>query len=999
MSEAPTPLAEQIAALEAALKLPLPEESRRQLLASLQALRSTATIAGDAVAGDKVAGDKIVEPQGTVDVSGTAHVAVAINLGRIIYGIDPTDVQREQLTRYLRRLAAKHQRLPLRGLAAHLDEGLGIPLAKVYVMLATTSTAIVAQGSPAQLDRFFDPPDGIRPQLKAAYDPRQVLPMQAIIRIVELPKTLYMTQPDRPTLPPSDEIALLDLSRSLLASEAVHNHQYLVLLGDPGGGKSTFLRHLAWALAQRGLDQLSHDTALFGWDNTARLLPILLPLRILAGRIAATGAEAATVSATLRDEMTREYDVRQPDELLDQALDRGAALLLFDGLDEVSLEEVPGVSADRLTTLRAVRAFAELHPRARVVITCRIRAFDAPLRACVGWPVETIAPFTLGQIRHFVADWYTTLIERGSIGRDLGETQQQTLIAAIVGNDRLDDMAGTPLLLTMMALVLSERGELPRDRPLLYERILEQLLGQWDQQRGGQSLTDALAAPNLHSDDLRPILDALSYQAHANLASLAGRGRLAAKELRYALAEFLEKVRVSGAWEAAGRCLAYFNERSGLLLPEDNGQSYAFAHLTLQEHGAGRHMLLQPNAVDLVMQCRVDDRWREPIALGLGVVQKLYPMLADRIDRVLTELIDPDERGKPKLRERWYRDLLLAAELGVERDWDLLRALINVDRLQRDLRRGLAALLDDSDQPLSAAERIRAAFLLGDLGDPRVPVTITDWRTELTRRTTHFGNLAGYWCYVRPSKYRVGGWEEGQPSTEVILPAFWIARFPITVAQYAPFVEQGYSSDAERWWTPNGWQWKGGRTESYAWNEVPYNGPNQPVIGITWYEATAFCAWLTEQLGAVLSTDYVVRLPTEAEWEAAAAYDAAMARHAYPWGDDEPTPERAIYNTRNLGHPAPVGCCAGGAAACGALDMAGNVREWTASSFVSFVGYPKQSARLVEDFVEGNLDVPLRGGSYYTDSTSVHCGAVYRNRPDLFRNNVGVRVVLVPRSH
>src|SRR5919199_935082 len=137
-----------------------------------------------------------------------------------------------------------------------------------------------------------------------------------------------------------------------------------------------------------------------------------------------------------------------------------------------------------------------------------------------------------------------------------------------------------------------------------------------------------------------------------------------------------------------------------------------------------------------------------------------------------------------------------------------------------------------------------------------------------------------------------------------------------------------------------GWQ----RTEPRLWNSAGYDGPNQSVIGVTWYEATAWAAWLTEQLGGVLPPGYVVRLPTEAEWEAAAAYDVAMDRHEYPWGDDPPTPERAVYRWEqgpNLDHPAPVGCCVMGAAACGALDLAGNVREWTASSYRQ---YPQRSS-------------------------------------------------------
>ncbi len=170
-----------------------------------------------------------------------------------------------------------------------------------------------------------------------------------------------------------------------------------------------------------------------------------------------------------------------------------------------------------------------------------------------------------------VAGWYATFIDRGSIARDLGEAQKQTLIAAIIENDRLRVMATTPLLLTMMALILIERGDLPRDRPLLYERILEQLLGQWDKVREGQSLAEAIGVPDWGSERIRPLLDRLSFEAHAVGSSIDGRGRLARRDVRDALERYLIEagMRDDQAAASAVRCLDYFNQRSGLLVPDD----------------------------------------------------------------------------------------------------------------------------------------------------------------------------------------------------------------------------------------------------------------------------------------------------------------------------------------------------------------------------------------------------------------------------------------------
>ena len=934
MSDSPDARAQQIAALEATLKLPLPDAARRPLEAELARLYA----ARDVV-------------KGTTNVSGTVHgVAVGVNLGTIIYGRDSSEDQRLRLVRYLEALAGDLRCLPLRGLDTNLAQATnasahsaGISLAQVYVMVATTQTVTLAKGTAKVVGSYFEGADP-RKALLPAYDPEQALPDVAVV--------------NRGDVGHEEANGSYHLVRHRLGSEAAHAGSF-VLLGDPGGGKSTFLHHLAWVLAQRGLDQLDATTRLCGWADATRLMPVLLPLRTLAATIAGGVPDATRVYTALRT-VIADKGVATPDDLLTDALVRGAALILLDGLDEVPVAATP-TSADRLTTLRAVRAFAERYGKTRVLLTCRTRAFTDAVGQSLGWPVETLAPFTLGQIRHFVPAWYDGLVT-ASFTRDQAARLSAELVATIAGSTRLREMAATPLLLTLMALLLYHRGTLPRDRPRLYEEIMLLLLGQWDKVREGQNLAEVIGRPDWTSERLRPLLDALSYTAHLAGSSQDGRGRLDRDQVQLAFTKFFAAQTPPLDWGAAERCLTYFDQRSGLLAP-DGPDSYVFAHLTLQEHCAGRHMLLSRDAVDQVLAQRSDDRWREPIFLGLGVVQANNPYL---IEKVLRTLLERDEGGVPKPVARWYRDMILVAEIGQDRDWAYLRdQRVDVAGMHTALQTGFTTLLADVAQPIPVAERVRAGTLLGTLSDPRIPVTAAQWQAEWNSewRNEHFGESPGYWCYVREGAYRIGGWEANKPEATITLPAFWLARYPITVAQYVPFVAEGYGEDAERWWTKAGWQWKQTTncTQPWGWNDAKYSGANQPVIGVTWYEANAYCAWLSAQTG------YELRLPTEAEWEAAAAYDAQMQRRNYPWGPEKPTPERAMYDASKLDRPAPVGCCPSGVAACGALDLAGNVWEWTASSYQ---GYPAQSGTRAEDFAQNDW-VSVRGGNYWNNSTSM----------------------------
>ena len=178
------------------------------------------------------------------------------------------------------------------------------------------------------------------------------------------------------------------LTQQLLASQAVQQHAHLVLLGDPGSGKSTFLRYLAWVLALRGLEQHRHAASLPGWPAGAYNLPLILPLRALASAILAHGEYPATLTAALNNELAKIYIVRDPETLVERILYNHAALLLLDGLDEVPLENTSS-HAGRAAVLRVVREFTRLYPSIRVVLSCRTRAFTDTIRAAC-WHTETM---------------------------------------------------------------------------------------------------------------------------------------------------------------------------------------------------------------------------------------------------------------------------------------------------------------------------------------------------------------------------------------------------------------------------------------------------------------------------------------------------------------------------------------------------------------------------------------------------------------------------------
>jgi formylglycine-generating enzyme required for sulfatase activity len=662
-------------------------------------------------------------------------------------------------------------------------------------------------------------------------------------------------------------------------------------------------------------------------------------------------------------------------------------LLLFDGLDEVPFETKREVRAGREDTLRAVHSFTQRYDKIHAILTCRTRAFDDKYRDVLHWETTTIAPWTLGQIREFVQLWYDAKAKDGHLKQEHAKRLHNDLINTIDKSERLRDMAGTPLLTTMMALVLEQQGRLPHYRPTLYENILNLLLGQWDAARQVKSLAEAVDLLEWDAKDFRKIVNELAYQAHALGQDLDKRGQLSASKIREELARLFTQKGVTEPWVRAARFLQYIDQRSGLLLPESN-DTYVFAHLTLQEYCAGCYMAEDAVMETKVLEHREDDRWRVPIKLGMGVAHKAV------LNSVLHALVARQQQGVNKSITRWYRDLLLVAEIGKDRNWDMLRGsgdLVKVDSLQQQLREGLVVLLDDARQPLPFEERRQAAEYLARLGDPRIPIAPSSYATS------EYVKAKKYW-YPFPNKaiarqaYIIGGWDSPAKATLPIAP-FWITRYPITVAQFAKFVTEGYSSNGKRWWTGAGWEWKTttGRTAPEGWNP---KYANQPVVGVTWYEATAFAAWLNEHIQQQ-HPHWQARLPTEAEWEAAAASAPDGSRRPYPWGTERPNDELAVFEASQLNSPPPVGLCPKGSSSCGVLDMAGTVSEWVSSVYSR---YPQHSHQVQNDVRPGDLDIAIRGGSFRNKSDSLQCGKRIRMRPEQSLDSVGFRLVVVKRT-
>ncbi|MBI4661466.1 MAG: SUMF1/EgtB/PvdO family nonheme iron enzyme [Verrucomicrobia bacterium] len=766
-------------------------------------------------------------------------------------------------------------------------------------------------------------------------------------------------------------------AKPLSALQAVARHSCFVLKGDPGSGKSTFLSYLSLCLAKHHLEPDGPWLKrLEGWPAEARWIPITVVLRDFVRALPEKLPEPNPrrfwdfFARTLEDAKLSACAAA-----LETALDNGHAIVFLDGLDEVPTD----VQRDYVRA--CVLKFAERFRRSRLVLTCRTLPYEA--MRLEGVPDFELAPFDDGKIAAFITAWYTAHVPK-PFSRDAADERRRGLTQA-VQRPELRRLAGNPMLLTDMALLHTHRGRLPDDRAKLYKEVIELLLLRWDEAKAGSGLQDLLREAKRDENDLLRTLGAVAFAAHGRSRTLKPdeTGDIQHHELLYALQELHPQKSLD--W--ANRVVETVKERAGLLIAVEE-HVFRFPHRSFQEYLAALH-LTKDRHFGAAAVALLDETgyWREVIKWAAGRVTHVDDLIDWKGFDLLRTLCPNSIPPQPL---PWHR-VWLAGEALLEMSLAKVEQFDEGPELVRRIRGLLKQLIEQ--EALAPLERAQAAMALGWLGDDREGVG-----TRARPEKKEVPDLA-WAAVIEPDEFIMGGPGEYEGELQFkhrIEHPFCVAKYPVTVAQYELFIQDG-GYEREDLWTKAGWQRRESeqrkRPDDYA---IAFQTPNHPRVGVSWYEAVAFCNWLN----AAFSSDelklphknWKVRLPSEAEWERAARHTDGRE---FPWDpqDKAAPPSRCNCRETSIRHTSAVGLFPSGAAVCQAHDMAGNAWEWCLTQWrQDYRSYEREA----DQNSAGDTARVLRGGSWYYDAVFARCAFRYRDWPDYRFDDVGFRVVASP---
>ena len=773
-----------------------------------------------------------------------------------------------------------------------------------------------------------------------------------------------------------------------------------MLVGDAGSGKSTFLRHLALSWAARLLREVGETRAKCGarldietgWPGPT-FTPVYIELRPLAATFPALPPgedppvmpDLGTFEAYLGSQLAAMKCKAFCDDLISM-LTAGRAAILLDGLDEV------GDADDhrrRMQVQALVAALQKAFDRAPIMVTARPYAYrpDNPADP-ERWELPGFG--------------YTALVP---LEPERQVIMARRLFACLPAGDGLradafgaalrevpKDLPGNPLLLMLLAAISVRRptGELhalPKTRGALYDRALTLLVKDWVKEHNERLKKEgefSRSLGGLDANDLRLTLQLVARRAQERSTQSKQAVIIQRSDFYGALddigrGEATPSVVKHLTW-TAGMLLDLAEQAPGAIASPEPGR-FRFLHLSFQEYLAACDMLYRPGTPNARPRkgVRRGALWDErpfPDALVAQILQK--PRLWANVLRLaVDELL-----AKGRMPEAWELlaqccrpdqesgevDLGGVLALQIALDAGLFRTLPSweVEPYFRTLHSAAQKAFEDHPREghpgLSPWQRDIAGRLLGD-----GPFPGHDLRDGVGVR---HDLPAIAWMKVPDDGEFI--YQKDERRTE---PNFWIAKYPITYAQYRAFLEAEDGFDNLEWWrglaAPEEDRRRPGEQRFPYWNH--------PAENVSWYDAVAFCRWLTAKVkaevevkaegwemllppGLARGQDWKITLPTEWQWEKTAR------RHdgrKFPWGKEYVSGNANIdetYGTKVGPHYLQKTSAVGmyshekpEQSPYGVADLSGNVWEWCLNEY-------EKPERIQE---EGDAYRVLRGGSWY----------------------------------
>ncbi|NER38903.1 MAG: NACHT domain-containing protein [Oscillatoria sp. SIO1A7] len=418
-------------------------------------------------------------------------------------------------------------------------------------------------------------------------------------------------------------------SFSVLEAISAEADPYLVILGDPGSGKTTLLQYRALQWAESPLKNLDSEA-----------VPILIELRLYKENRNLEFLEFFIQQAGKDCHL----ELRQIQELLAS----GRALLLFDGLDEVFNPE------QRQEIVGEIIRFTKTYPQVRTIVTSRVIGYNQKRLREAGFRHLMLQDLEPAQVDEFIQRWHELTFD-DPIDK---EKKRERLKRAIEDSAAIRELAGNPLLLTMMA-ILNRNQELPRDRAELYNQASRLLLHQWDTER---VLKDArLASVTIDYKDKQAMLRKVAYFMQDNSRGLAGNS-IARGNLERILTEYLQTMLGQNSsqnpQQIARVVLDHLRTRN-FILCFLGGDYYAFVHRTFLEFFCAWEFVWQFEKEQKLESQQLihetfgkhwqDESWHEVLRLIAGMLEPKF--VGEAIEYLMKQ---GDDRGK-------CRNLLLAA--------------------------------------------------------------------------------------------------------------------------------------------------------------------------------------------------------------------------------------------------------------------------------------------------------------------------------------------------